>query len=54
MTLEEISDQLSLHKLCCGKSWHIKACSARDGQGLQDSLDWLSLQLIASGVSDLG
>ena len=54
MSLEEISDQLSLHKICCGKSWHIKACDARNGTGLTESLDWLSRQLVASGVSDLG
>ncbi len=54
MSLEEISDQLCLHKLCCGKSWHIKACTARNGAGLTESLDWLSQQLVAaSGVSDM-
>jgi len=54
LTLEEITDKFSLYKLCCGRSWHIQACDAPDGTGLTDGLDWLSRQLVASGVHDLG
>jgi len=53
LSAEEISDQLSLHKVCSGKSWHIMGCTARTGEGLPESLDWLSHQLVATGVSDL-
>ena len=54
LTLEEITDKFSLYKLCCGRSWHIQACDAPNGTGLTDGLDWLSRQLVASGVHDLG
>ena len=54
MTIEEITDKFSLYKLCCGRSWHIQACDAREGNGLTNGLDWLSRQLVASGVHDLG
>jgi tripartite motif-containing protein 23 len=52
--VEEITDQFSLYKLCCGRSWHIQGCDAPSGQGLTEGLDWLSRQLVASGVQDLG
>ena len=54
ITIEEITDKFSLYKLCCGRSWHIQACDAREGTGLTNGLDWLSRQLVASGVHDLG
>ena len=54
MTIEEITDKFSLYKLCCGRSWHIQACDAREGTGLTNGLDWLSRQLVASGVHALG
>lgn len=54
LSVEEISDQFSLYKLCCGRSWHIQGCDASSGQGLTEGLDWLSRQLVASGVQDLG
>ena len=54
LTIEEITDKFSLYKLCCGRSWHIQACNALNGTGLTDGLDWLSRQLVASGVHDLG
>ena len=54
LTIEEITDKFSLYKLCCGRSWHIQACAASNGTGLTDGLDWLSRQLVASGVHDLG
>ena len=54
LSLEEITDKFSLYKLCCGRSWHIQGCDAVDGTGLNDGLDWLSRQLVASGVHDLG
>ncbi|XP_066298364.1 E3 ubiquitin-protein ligase TRIM23-like isoform X1 [Branchiostoma lanceolatum] len=53
LPIEEITDRLSLHKLCCGRSWHIQACDARTGMGLHDGLDWLSHQLVAAGVLDI-
>jgi tripartite motif-containing protein 23 len=53
-SIEEITDQFSLYKLCCGRSWHIQACEAKAGTGLQDGLEWLSRQLVAAGIQDLG
>jgi hypothetical protein len=54
MTIEEIAEKFSLYKLCCGRSWHLQACDAVNGTGLTEGLDWLSRQLVASGVHDLG
>lgn len=52
-SIESISDQLALAKLCCGHSWHVQACDALSGTGLHDGLDWLSRQLVAAGVYDM-
>ena len=52
-SIEEITDQFCLYKMCCGRSWHIQACDAKTGQGLQDGLEWLSRQLVAAGIQDL-
>eukprot|EP00090_Calanus_glacialis_P010609 TRINITY_DN19049_c0_g1_i1.p1 TRINITY_DN19049_c0_g1~~TRINITY_DN19049_c0_g1_i1.p1 ORF type:complete len:602 (-),score=134.15 TRINITY_DN19049_c0_g1_i1:284-2089(-) len=52
-TIEEITDQFCLYKMCCGRSWHIQACDAKSGVGLQDGLEWLSRQLVAAGLQDL-
>uniref|UniRef100_A0A8C6SXM5 Tripartite motif containing 23 n=1 Tax=Neogobius melanostomus TaxID=47308 RepID=A0A8C6SXM5_9GOBI len=51
--VEEMTEVLSLHKLCCGRSWHIQGCDARSGMGLHEGLDWLSRQLVAAGVLDV-
>jgi len=51
-SIESITDQFSLYKLCCGRSWHIQACEAKSGTGLQDGLEWLSRQLVAAGLQD--
>ena len=50
MSIEEITTQFSLFKLCCSRSWHIQACDAFTGSGLADGLEWLSHQLVAAGV----
>ncbi|CAB1352173.1 unnamed protein product [Coregonus sp. 'balchen'] len=50
---QEMTELLSLHKLCCGRSWHIQGCDARSGTGLHEGLDWLSRQLVAAGVLDV-
>uniref|UniRef100_A0A5F8GN88 RING-type E3 ubiquitin transferase n=1 Tax=Monodelphis domestica TaxID=13616 RepID=A0A5F8GN88_MONDO len=49
LSVEEITELLSLHKLCCGRSWYIQGCDARSGMGLYEGLDWLSRQLVAAG-----
>ncbi|KAG8010455.1 E3 ubiquitin-protein ligase TRIM23 [Nibea albiflora] len=33
VSVEEMTELLSLHKLCCGRSWHIQGCDARSGNG---------------------
>lgn len=48
-----ITEKFSLYKLCCGRSWHIRGCDASSGEGLHDGLDWLSRQLLATGVYDI-
>ncbi|NXW51148.1 TRI23 ligase, partial [Nyctiprogne leucopyga] len=53
LSVEEITELLSLHKLCCGRSWYIQGCDARSGTGLYEGLDWLSRQLVAAGVLDV-
>ena len=53
MTIEEITNEFSLYKLCCGRSWHVQECNAKTGDGLMDGLDWLSRQLVAAGVQDV-
>uniref|UniRef100_A0A3Q2D885 RING-type E3 ubiquitin transferase n=1 Tax=Cyprinodon variegatus TaxID=28743 RepID=A0A3Q2D885_CYPVA len=53
LSVEEMTELLSLHKLCCGRSWHIQGCDARSGMGLHEGLDWLSRQLVAAGVLDV-
>lgn len=53
VSVEEMTELLSLHKLCCGRSWHIQGCDARSGTGLHEGLDWLSRQLVAAGVLDV-
>jgi len=37
---EEISESLSLHNIR-DRTWTIQACSAKDGDGLQEGLEWL-------------
>lgn len=53
LSVEEITELLSVHKLCCGRSWYIQGCDARSGTGLYEGLDWLSRQLVAAGVLDV-
>nr|CAD7610502.1 unnamed protein product [Timema genevievae] len=53
VTIEDLTKQFALYKLCCGRSWHIQACDAQSGTGLHDGLDWLSRQLVAAGVYDI-
>ena len=48
-SIEDISQEFNLFKLCCNRSWHIQACDARTGAGLADGLEWLSHQLVAAG-----
>ena len=50
VSIEEITDQFCLYKMCCGRSWHIQACDAVRGAGLQAGLDWLSRQLVECRV----
>ena len=51
--VEALTQELNLHKVCCGRKWHIQACDAQTGVGLEDGLDWLSRQLAWAGVVDV-
>lgn len=53
VSIEEITESFGLFKLCCNRSWHIQACDAKSGYGLQDGLEWLSRQMVAAGAPDL-
>ncbi|XP_052274357.1 E3 ubiquitin-protein ligase TRIM23-like isoform X2 [Dreissena polymorpha] len=53
LSLEELTEQFGLFKLCCNRSWHIQACDANTGMGLQEGLEWLSRQIVAAGAPDL-
>ncbi|XP_068673789.1 E3 ubiquitin-protein ligase TRIM23-like [Montipora foliosa] len=47
LTVDVLTEQLALHKLCCGRSWNIFACDAHSGEGLHEGLDWLARQLMS-------
>ncbi|XP_013088787.2 E3 ubiquitin-protein ligase TRIM23-like isoform X1 [Biomphalaria glabrata] len=53
LSIEELTEQLGLLKLCCNRSWHLQACDAKSGQGLADGLEWLSRQMVAAGAPEL-
>ncbi|XP_045158581.1 E3 ubiquitin-protein ligase TRIM23-like isoform X1 [Mercenaria mercenaria] len=53
VSIEELTEQFGLFKLCCNRSWHIQACDANTGMGLQEGLEWLSRQIVAAGAPDL-
>ena len=44
MNAAQISDGLDLTSLR-DRQWHIVACSALTGKGLEEGLDWLTLRL---------
>jgi len=52
-SIEELTEQFGLFKLCCNRSWHVQACDANTGMGLQEGLEWLSRQIVAAGAPDL-
>ncbi|XP_065070063.1 E3 ubiquitin-protein ligase TRIM23-like isoform X2 [Rhopilema esculentum] len=49
--VEELSERLGLHKLCCGRSWNILGSDAHSGKGLQEGLDWMARQLMSEFAS---
>ncbi|XP_025109745.1 E3 ubiquitin-protein ligase TRIM23-like isoform X2 [Pomacea canaliculata] len=52
-SIEEITQQMGLLKMCCNRSWHLQGCSAKSGEGLADGLEWLSRQIVAAGAPEL-
>lgn len=52
-SIEEITEELGLLKMCCNRSWHLQGCSAKTGEGLADGLEWLSRQMVAAGAPEL-
>ncbi|XP_066600826.1 E3 ubiquitin-protein ligase TRIM23-like [Prorops nasuta] len=45
-TIEELTEVLSLQKLCCGRAWHIQGSSINtDSDGITQGLHWLTQQL---------
>ncbi|PVD23703.1 hypothetical protein C0Q70_16976 [Pomacea canaliculata] len=52
-SIEEITQQMGLLKMCCNRSWHLQGCSAKSGEGLADGLEWLSRQMVAAGAPEL-
>ena len=53
VSIEELTENYGLFKLCCNRSWHIQACDANAGTGLEEGLEWLSRQIVATGGHDL-
>lgn len=53
LSIEELTENYGLFKLCCNRSWHIQACDANTGMGLEEGLEWLSRQIVATGAHDL-
>ncbi|XP_048755798.1 E3 ubiquitin-protein ligase TRIM23-like [Ostrea edulis] len=51
-SIETITENFGLFKLCCNRSWHIQACDAKSGFGLQDGIEWLSRQMVAAGTPE--
>lgn len=51
LSVEELSEKLSLHKLCCGRSWNILGSDAHSGGGLHEGLDWMARQLMSEFAS---
>lgn len=47
INIDQITERLCLHKLCCGRSWTVIGCDAHTGRGLQEGLDWLATQLMS-------
>lgn len=47
LSVDALTEQLALHKLCFGRSWNIFACDAHSGKGLHEGLDWLARQLMS-------
>ena len=45
MNEEQISKQYSLHEIK-DHSWRLEMCSALEGNGVSEALDWLTDQLI--------
>lgn len=52
ISIESITENFGLFKLCCNRSWHIQACDVKSGFGLQDGIEWLSRQMVAAGASE--
>ena len=44
LSAEEISDGLELSSIR-NRAWSIQACSAKDGEGLQDGMEWVMGQV---------
>ncbi|KAL3802855.1 hypothetical protein HJC23_007632 [Cyclotella cryptica] len=49
---EEISNELKL-KSICNRPWTIRPCSARDGEGLTDGMEWVITQINEKGMGGL-
>jgi len=43
---EQITNQYSLHEIK-DHSWHLQLCSAVEGTGVREALDWLTDKLLA-------
>ncbi|XP_011311870.1 E3 ubiquitin-protein ligase TRIM23-like [Fopius arisanus] len=53
-SIEELTDILSLQKLCCGRAWHIEGSSPlTDANTSTQGLQWLTQQLGAHGYTEL-
>jgi len=51
LSAEEISDGLNLASIR-DRPWSIQACSAKDGEGLQDGMEWVMGNVAESSVAE--
>lgn len=47
---EEIKNAIGLDAIA-GRTWTIQACSAKDGTGLQEGMEWLVGQMVSRGAA---
>jgi len=41
LTTLQVIIKMNLHNLFCKKGWHVQGCSAREGYGLEEGLNWI-------------
>jgi len=53
LTTLQIILKMNLHTLFCNKGWHVQGCSAKDGFGIEEGLNWIVEKLQSEEVEKL-